>query len=103
MQRQELHSFTPEQRRKRLRNDWAQLLGDIELSSVPKVIALTTESAEPAHLTVQRVALEVEPDVVLPCMLLFGKHRHEKAPVVVMLAQAHPGLCHPLHPTDRQP
>lgn len=76
----------PEQQRKQLRQDWARLLGDVEPKVDPKVRDPKKQSL--GSVTVERLALEVEPNIVVPLVLLMPSSKTSKRPPVVMgLAQ----------------
>ena len=66
--RRRLAVLSPEERRRRLRGDWARLLGDVEPEADPKVRRLAREVTE--HATVERIVLEVGRGVVVPVLLL---------------------------------
>jgi dienelactone hydrolase len=84
--RRRLAGLTPGERRQRLRQDWARLLGDVEPKDQPKATA--GESGKVGTVGVERVVLEVEPRVVVPLVLLLPPRKEgAKLPVVVGLAQ----------------
>ena len=78
------------ERRDQLLNQWATLLGDVELRSAPRLTSSTTGESEPGGLHVERVVIEVEADVIVPLMLISGKDEADDkaSPVVVALAQS---------------
>jgi hypothetical protein len=84
--RQRLAELAQEARRQRLRREWARLLGEVEPGVEPKPAGRSSEKVGAA--TVERIALEVEPGITVPLLLLLPP-REEKAklPVVVGLAQ----------------
>lgn len=69
----------------RERKAWAALLGDVEPVANPKVVEGTTEEVPGGSLA--RFALEVEPGIVVPLLLITPKGTNGKVPVVVMVAQ----------------
>jgi dienelactone hydrolase len=104
--RHRLAQFDPAQRRQRLRRDWARLLGDPDPRQEPKVLTVrgddfsTQASSSPARQSpapsesisdarVERVALEVEPGILVPLVLLTPlKPATKRRAVVVAVAQA---------------
>jgi hypothetical protein len=81
-----LSALTPDQRRTAFRNDWAKWLGVIEPVMNPKLIEGKAEDVPGGKLS--RMALEVEPGIVVPLILITSKDAKGKSPVVVMIAQA---------------
>jgi dienelactone hydrolase len=76
----------PEEQRKHLRQSWARLLGDVEPKSDPKVREQHKQTLE--SLTIERLALEVEPHIVVPLVLLLPPSKSGKRqPMVLGLAQ----------------
>lgn len=79
-------NLDPEQQRKQLRQDWARRLGDVEPKAAPKVHDQKKQTL--GSLTVERLALEVEPGIVVPLVLLMPSRKSGKRPPVVLgLAQ----------------
>jgi dienelactone hydrolase len=73
-------------RRSQLRQDWTGLLGTIEPRADPKVSEHGKQQME--GMMVERIALEVEPDIVVPLLLLTPSPKSEgRLPVVVAFAQ----------------
>ncbi len=84
--RKELGGLKPEERRKRLREMWTKLLGDVDAKAEPKV--LSQEVVKAGGVDVHRVVLEVEPGTVVPLLLLVPPVKAgEKPPVVVGVCQ----------------
>jgi hypothetical protein len=104
--RERLAKMTPVDRRQELRRNWANLMGDLEPRHAPKVVT-TIESeirglTPPARrrpksewplperseveATVERLALEVEPGIVVPLVLLMPKSVAQR-PVVIAVSQ----------------
>lgn len=76
------------QRRQTLRAQWSELLGEVEVTK-PRVISSTTDNPQVASVQVERVVLEVEPDVTVPVLFLSGTARgKKKRQVVVAVAQS---------------
>ena len=71
--RRRLAGLSPEERRQRLREDWARLMGDVEPEADPKVRRLEKEATE--HATVERIVLDVGRGVVVPVLLLVPPRR----------------------------
>jgi len=67
------------------RKEWAKILGNIEPFGKPNVTEGKTE--EVTGGTLNRFALEMEPGIVLPLLLITPKNAKAKVPVVVMVAQ----------------
>ena len=84
--RKRLAGLNAEARRTELRRGWAVLLGDVEPKGDPKILEQRKEPAK--GLTVERVALGVGGDLIVPLMLLVPAHKPDARPPVVMgLAQ----------------
>jgi dienelactone hydrolase len=84
--RTRLSGLSPAERREHLRKGWAKLLGEIEPAANPSIREHQTQSVQ--HLTVERLALGVEGDVVIPLLLLLPARKSGvRAPVVLALAQ----------------
>jgi dienelactone hydrolase len=78
--------LAPDEQRKQLRQDWARLLGDVEVKADPKLREQRKETRD--SLTVERLALEEEPGIVVPLLLLTPSSKSGKRPPVVLgLAQ----------------
>lgn len=85
--RAKLQKLPPARQQAELRTQWQALLGDIELKAQPKVLSTKTEQ-EPAGFVTERVVLEVEPDVVVPLLLIHSaESQKSKHPITVALAQ----------------
>lgn len=68
------------------RKDWAALLGDPAPSVDPKMTS--SNSRNVGEVLVERIALEVEPGILVPLLLLLPPHAGEaKLPLVIGLAQ----------------
>ena len=93
--RKRLAALNPQDRRARLQQEWAKLLGDIEPHHVPRVVQtasarLTEPRADDkaeAHPVVERISLEVEPGITVPLVLLVPVPQSPRRPVVIGLAQ----------------
>ncbi len=66
--RRQLVDLAPADRRQNLRQSWGQLLGDTEPKAAPAAKAVPT--TQPAAVTVEKVLLTVEKDVLVPIVLL---------------------------------
>jgi cephalosporin-C deacetylase-like acetyl esterase len=85
--RRRLAVLQPAARREQLRRDWARLLGDVAPHGEAKVIASHKERL--GDVTVERLAFEVEPGIVVPVLLLLPPSKSgERLPLVVAVAQA---------------
>src|SRR5262249_30451721 len=74
--RQRLAQWARAARRQQLREDWARLLGTVEPEADPRVTARRTQRLGEA--TIERVALEVEPNIVVPLLLLLPPRQPDK-------------------------
>jgi dienelactone hydrolase len=88
--RQQGLRLTHREQREHVRSQWSALLGDTEVKSTPRVVSSTNSEPEVNGLRLERVVIEVEPDVVVPMMLISGADNQNRnaSPVVVALAQA---------------
>jgi dienelactone hydrolase len=85
-ERRQLAGLNPGERRQQLRRDWARLLGNVEPKADPKVFEKKDQPS--AGMTVERIALEVEPGVAVPLLLLLpARNPAGRLPVVLGLAQ----------------
>jgi len=85
-----LAALAPADRRQKLRNDWARLLGDVEPNDAPSV--KRSEISQVGRIHVEKILLAVEPRIVVPMLLLTGAdgERNEgprRRPVVICFAQ----------------
>jgi cephalosporin-C deacetylase-like acetyl esterase len=85
--RRRLAGKAPAERRRLLRDDWGRLLGPVTPGRPPAVKARSIDQKPAAGARVERVALEVEPGIVVPVVLLTPVNRADRAPVVVAVAQ----------------
>ena len=69
-----------------LRKDWSKLLGNTEPTMKPTVIEGKAEGVPGGKLS--RFALQVEPGITVPLIVITPKDAKGKTPVVVMVAQA---------------
>jgi dienelactone hydrolase len=84
--RQRLAGLTSAARRSRLREDWSRLLGPVEPVTDPHVTPSGTQHR--GTVAVERVALEVEPSITVPLLILTPGHAPDaRLPVVVAVAQ----------------
>jgi cephalosporin-C deacetylase-like acetyl esterase len=87
--RRRFFAVPPGERRGWLREEWAKRLGDTDPPADPKLIEGRAEEVAGGKLT--RYALEVEPGIVVPFLLITPTDAKGKSPVVVMVAQAGKG------------
>jgi hypothetical protein len=74
------------ERRQALRRDWGKLLGEVAPAADPKVTSSRQEKL--GDVTVERVALEVEPGIVVPLLLLVPPRAGgARLPVVIGVAE----------------
>lgn len=87
--RERLAKLGPAERLRRLRDDWNRLLGDVEPPNEPKVVtSQNPDRGSFPEATIERLALEVEPGIVVPLVLLTpAQGAAGKRPVVVGIAQ----------------
>lgn len=78
-----LAKLAPADRRKKLREGWARLLGDVEPEATPAV--KSAEKRSVGKISVEKIVLQVEERIVVPVLLLSPGEKH--MPVVVALAQ----------------
>jgi len=84
--RRRLAPLSLDARRQQLRRDWARLLGTVEPVGEPRVTP--QQSQRLGTITVERVALEVEPQIVVPVILLLPERASgARTPVVLAFAQ----------------
>jgi cephalosporin-C deacetylase-like acetyl esterase len=87
--RERLAKLAPEERRARLRSDWAQLLGEVTPRAKPIVRDSRKDAPLPGGVTVERLHLAVEPGIVVPVLLLVPPRSGGACvPVTVAVAQA---------------
>jgi len=85
-----LAELTLGEKRHHLRQEWAKLLGDIEPKAEPAVKSSTSQ--ELGGIRVERIVLEVEPNIVVPILGLLPLPREgARSPAVVALAQGAKG------------
>jgi hypothetical protein len=84
--RKRLGTLAPEERRKQLRRDWSRLLGDPQPGDRTKT--LSSKSVNLGDIKVERIALEVEPGIVVPLLLLVPPRKADaRLPVVLGVCQ----------------
>jgi hypothetical protein len=83
--RESLVKLTPDEKRQRLCQEWAKLLGDIEPKTEPSVKSCARQNL--GDIRVERIVLEIEPNIVVPMLGLLPSEEDAKFPVVVALAQ----------------
>jgi dienelactone hydrolase len=87
--RKHLEKQAPAARRRQLRLDWGELLGDVDPRQQAKILSRTNETLADNKIRVERIALESEPGLVVP-LVLISRNRAESVPsrVVVAVSQA---------------
>jgi dienelactone hydrolase len=84
--RKQYTDLSPAAKRQRMRDEWARLLGGVDPKPDPKI--LKRERERLGTVTVERLALEVEPGIVVPLLLLVPERKDAaRLPLVVALAQ----------------
>ncbi|MCZ6699997.1 MAG: hypothetical protein O7D94_13785, partial [Planctomycetota bacterium] len=84
-----LASNSPAVRRKRLRADWEQLLGDIRPHREVQVLSSKSEFAADKTIVVERSALQTEPGIVVPIILMYPNQEERKpSRIVVAISQS---------------
>ena len=58
-------------RRKQLQSDWRQLLGDIQPHRKAHVLSKKSEVTEDKSVVIERIALQTEPGIVVPLIMLY--------------------------------
>lgn len=84
--RSELKKLNPADWRKRLQLAWEKLLGTTRHSQEPRVLRAMSEATS-SGLQIERITLEVEPDILVPVILLKAGKEAGRRPVVVAVAQ----------------
>lgn len=75
--------------RVRLREEWENLLGRVACEAAPQVALTAERQSLPGGVTGERLALETEPGVTVPLLLLRPSSQEpERLPVVVAVSQA---------------
>jgi dienelactone hydrolase len=75
----------PPERRLKLRDDWARLLGDVEPKAVPQ--ARRRDKRDIPGATVERFVLQVEERIVVPAIVLMPPGGSQRPPLVVGVAE----------------
>jgi hypothetical protein len=89
--RKELAGSSADARRKQMQTVWKELLGDIEPRNDAKVVSQASEKLMDKSITVERIALQTEPGIIVPMLLLIPQREQAKAsPVIVAFVQAGP-------------
>ena len=93
--RERLTALPLADRRRKLQYEWARLLGNVEPACEPHVLTSRTEQvadasarSDRARISIERTALEVEPEIIVPLVLLVPPRKDGgRLPVVVAFAQ----------------
>jgi cephalosporin-C deacetylase-like acetyl esterase len=85
--RKRFAELTPAARRQRLRPEWARLLGDVEPKTNPKVVKEDRQLL--GNLTIERLALEVEPGILVPVLMLVPERKADARLLVVVAFAQH--------------
>lgn len=89
--RKNLAGRSADSRRQQMQTAWKQLLGDIEPRTEVSVLSQSSEKLSDRSITVERIALQTEPSIVIPILLLSPEREKGKdRPVVVAVSQAGP-------------
>lgn len=83
--RRRFAGLKPAEHRRRLREEWGRLLGDVQPVGEPKVSQRKVDKNESSVL--ERIVLEVEPGSLVPLVLLLPAKADGRVPVVVAFAQ----------------
>lgn len=83
--RHALEQRVPSERRMQLRRDWTRLLGEVAPVPTPRVHPAGKE--ETGGVTVEKLSLEIERDIVVPLLLLVPPKKGDRASVVVAFSQ----------------
>ncbi|MCZ6677379.1 MAG: acetylxylan esterase [Candidatus Poribacteria bacterium] len=84
--RDSLAELAPNERRERLRREWAKLLGNVEPKAEPVIQSRTSQQLD--GVCVERIVLEVETNIVVPMLMLLPTPTDKtKLPLVVGLSQ----------------
>jgi hypothetical protein len=87
--RQRREELSPEARRRKLREDWERLLGNMTSRSQPQLTFTGKTESLPSGISIERFAIETEPGLVVPVLLLLPRRQKQApAPVVIALAQS---------------
>jgi cephalosporin-C deacetylase-like acetyl esterase len=84
--RRRLANLAPAARRQQLQQDWKRLLGEVELQADPQASVHGKQML--GDVSVERITLEVERDLLVPVLLVLPPHQPDRRlPVVVAFAQ----------------
>ncbi|MCC6418875.1 MAG: hypothetical protein IT429_11625 [Gemmataceae bacterium] len=86
--RARLADKSPAEARQLLRKTWGKVLGPVNPAGAPVVRSRVTDAQPVAGARIERILLEVEPDIVVPVVVLNPVQRNGPAPVVVGVAHA---------------
>jgi dienelactone hydrolase len=83
--RSSLAGLSPDKQRERLREAWSVLLGDVE--PVGEFNVKSRNSSSLGDIAFERIVLEVEPDILVPMLLLLPGEDQGGCPIVIGLSQ----------------
>ena len=81
---------TASERRRQMQSDWKQLLGDIQPGNGLQVLSRKSATIADNSIVIERVALQTEPGMVVPIVVL-SPNRDEKTPSRVVVAVSQSG------------
>jgi dienelactone hydrolase len=79
---------SPRERRRQLRVDWSELLGQITPGNDQVVLSQKRENVAADAIVVERIALQTEPGIVIPLILLHPERKQKPTGLVVAVAQS---------------
>jgi len=85
--RRQLQLLDTGSRRRKLRDDWSQLLGNAQPEAGPKVVRTLKKTTD--NVDIERVLLEVEDGIIVPVVLVrAAANKSKDAPTVIVFARA---------------
>jgi len=83
--RNSLAELSPDKQRERLREAWSVLLGDVE--PMGDINVRSRKSGSLGDIAFEQIVLEVEPDILVPMLLLLPDQDQREYPIVIGLSQ----------------